>query len=205
VIREILSSSLLGSVNFTLDYDQKTRMPDLEDKSPNPVIAHHRVLFSGRNFMRVAEAVNDGTIAVKSGASSHTAAQYIPNNLVAGFPENTILIGRELRVASSADRSLIVHEGAHAVCDFQKISAVNAIFSEMIAFFAEAYYRQLAGLGPKGGTFGAAAVVYQSCDAAIKLMRKGQAAPQYLLDEIWFALVATQRSFLNMQVVYNGF
>ena len=204
VIREVLASSILNSVNFTLEYSQKQRQPDFDDKRPNPVVKVHRATFRGSNYLRVAEAVADGSIVIQTGASSHTAAQYIPNNRVPGFPENTILIGRELRVERPNDRSVIVHEGAHAVCDIQRINVVNALFSEMIAYFAEAYYRQLTGLGPKGGLLGDAAVVYRSADAAVKFMRKGQDGPEHLLDQVWFALDATHPGFINQQVVYDG-
>ncbi len=205
VICDVTASSTLSFINFHLEYGERARPPDPSDSTPNPILKTHRASVRGANYMKVAEAVYHGNILVQGGAAAHTAAQYVPAASPPTYPiDNTMLIGREISIRNANDRSLIVHEATHAVCDVQKIGSTDAIFSEMIAYMGEAYYRQLTGLGPKRGLVGDAAVVYQSADFCVNSYRRGDTPPQHLLDNVWFSLVNSHPHMVGAVVQYNG-
>ncbi|GAB5373631.1 MAG: hypothetical protein AcusKO_00930 [Acuticoccus sp.] len=102
----------------------------------------HAINMTGRHYDVIAQGVHDLSIGVQIHSGITAAAFYVPKvgmvGIPVGVPANTFVVSRPLRY-DFRDRALIVHEATHAVCDL-RARTMNAFFSELVAFVAEAIF-----------------------------------------------------------------
>lgn len=158
VIRDVLS--LLNPLAHLPSFGVTMHQTVTEEGKPleKPIV--HRATILGNDYLKIAELITDGTIPVVIEPSLTAAALYVPQALSAsqaaasgiGFavPQGTLVLSRALDTGR-ADRFVIIHEATHAICDRMGRGEMNALFSELLAFVAEALYSRKRFGGGKGG------------------------------------------------------
>lgn len=94
------------------------------------------------DFTLVAQAIEDGTIAVQSGGVTDGMAKYTAKNDGAA-QANTMYVGKNT-TSQNILNSLLVHESVHAIFDLKKLS-LPWLDNEVIAYIAQGFYVKSAG------------------------------------------------------------
>jgi hypothetical protein len=162
LILETLGSGHMSFMNFSMSY-MPPRLSD--DQNEDEIAKQWRVHILGSQYQTIAGRVNDFKIDVAIDTSISVAALYDPSG-------NVFKVSRGLEHRFE-DRCLIVHEATHAVCDLLG-KPLNALFSEMVAFVAEARFSRLLKRGPKMTGDSDAAKVYELADDIAQELSKGR-------------------------------
>ena len=198
VIRFALgAANPLRNLNFTLTFEQTT--------SSKP----HEVTIFGSDYDRVVKLIPD-KIAVEIEPGLTAAALYLPSvpssdqrkqlGLVTAPQQNSLILSRGL-TQSLSDRSLVIHEATHAVCDMRKLGTTNALFSELLAFVAEAiFFRKRTGAAKNSSK------AYQAADKVAAKLLKGDKPGAGDMDDLALHVRSDPDygDFTRADVQYNG-
>ena len=181
IILETLGSGLMASMNLSMRHSPITGAPQ-------------SVHIMGFHYQKIGEALYNDRITVVLDRSIGPAALYDHKNEI-------IKLSRPLRRTFN-DRSLIIHEATHAVCDGLG-RPMNALFSEMVGFAAEGQYARIARGSPKKTGNDLIDKVYAQAFEIAALLSKGK-RPE--LDD--FGLAIRQEpvydAFTYGTVIYDG-
>lgn len=193
LILETLGSGHMAFMNFSMSY-----MPARHsDESIEELEKQWRVNISTSHYHKVGQRVNDYKIDVVVDTSIKVAALYEPK-------ANEFRLSRPLE-NTFADKSLIVHEATHAVCDLIG-QPLNALFSEMVAFVAEARYSRLVKSAAKMTGKSDAAQVYEVADKITQDLSRGRRPHNDLYENFGLKIQAHPEysDFTYGMHTYNG-
>jgi hypothetical protein len=192
VVLDTLGSGLMAGMGFSLHLEQSSG--EVSD-----------VTIFGESYHTIGQAVFDGDIVLEVDATIGPAALYDKNT-------DTFKVSRMLKPTLS-DKALVVHEATHAMCDW-KGRKMNALFSEMVAFVAEALFFLRATGGAKSVGHPKADKVYAKAFLIASLLRgdaktppaKREAMLADMLDDLGLAIrqFPEYEPFTHGEVLYDG-
>ncbi|MEM0907957.1 MAG: peptidoglycan-binding protein [Pseudomonadota bacterium] len=163
----------------------------------------HRAYMSGHLYDKIGEGVYNQAIGIVVDPTITSAAYYVPSAGMVGIDPsvkaNTFVVSRPLR-ATLNDRSLVIHESTHAVCDYLGKS-MNAFFSEILAFVAEAIFMHKVTGQPKSPQ-----AVYRIADEIAQQIIANKEPDNKLIDDLSLNLRAhhTYGVYTHGTVQYDG-